>query len=84
MPGSIPNEAGGCENTGSSTVSVKVPNFWPNNTKLYFVQLEASFRLAKTVGQSKFDHFVASLACRNIIVCFRHCLYTFRGTVQCS
>ena len=47
---------------GCSRVSVKVPTFWPANVKLFFVQLEASFRLAGiTVEQTKFDHLVAAL-----------------------
>lgn len=49
-------------NIGCSRVSVKVPTFWPSNVKLFFLQLEASFRLSGvTLEQTKFDHLVASL-----------------------
>lgn len=64
MPRDIPSETneGGSKYTGCSGVPVKVPNFWPANAKLFFVQLEASFRLVGiSVEQTKFDYFVASL-----------------------
>lgn len=60
------------EHTGNSSnehnlnncnrISVKVPNFWPNNAKLFFLQLESSFRISGvTAEQTKFDTLVASL-----------------------
>ncbi|GBM47562.1 hypothetical protein AVEN_90271-1 [Araneus ventricosus] len=49
-------------NAGCDKVGVKVPSFWTNNAKLFFIQLDASFRLAGvTVEQTKFDYLVAAL-----------------------
>ncbi|GBL89936.1 hypothetical protein AVEN_178358-1 [Araneus ventricosus] len=49
-------------NAGCDRVAVKIPSFWTNNAKLFFIQLEASFRLARvTVEQTKFDYLVAAL-----------------------
>ncbi|GBM65258.1 hypothetical protein AVEN_46099-1 [Araneus ventricosus] len=49
-------------NAGCDRVAVRVPSFWTNNAKLFFIQLEASFRLAGViVEQTKFDYLVAAL-----------------------
>ncbi|GBO13174.1 hypothetical protein AVEN_72771-1 [Araneus ventricosus] len=49
-------------NAGCDRVSVRVSSFWRNNAKLFFIQLEASFRLAGvTVEQTKFDYLVVAL-----------------------
>ncbi|GBM05391.1 Transposon Ty3-G Gag-Pol polyprotein [Araneus ventricosus] len=49
-------------NAGCDRVAVRVPSFWTNNAKLFFIQLQASFRLAGvTVEQTKFDYLVAAL-----------------------
>ncbi|GBM31072.1 hypothetical protein AVEN_46502-1 [Araneus ventricosus] len=51
-----------CSNAGCYRVAVRVPSFWTNNSKLFFIQLEASFRLADvTVEQTKIDYLVAAL-----------------------
>ncbi|GBM88144.1 hypothetical protein AVEN_12367-1 [Araneus ventricosus] len=49
-------------NTGCDSVAVRVPSFWTNNVKLFFIQLEASFRLTGvTLEQTKFDYLAAAL-----------------------
>ncbi|GBN24248.1 hypothetical protein AVEN_109689-1 [Araneus ventricosus] len=49
-------------NAGCDRVAVRVPNFWTDNAKIFFIQLEASFRLAGvTVEQTKFDYLVTAL-----------------------
>lgn len=87
MLDSVPTvfNANGNVNTGCGRVLVKFPNFWPNNTSLFFVQLEASFKLVGIfIEKTKFDHLVASLdvKTRNIVR-FRYSLYTVvRESVQ--
>ena len=43
-------------------VSVKLPTFWPDNPKSWFIQAEAEFSLRKiTVEDTKYSHVVAAL-----------------------
>ncbi|GBN08277.1 hypothetical protein AVEN_12401-1 [Araneus ventricosus] len=49
-------------NAGCDRVAVRVPSFWTNNAKLFFIQLETSFRLAEvSLEQTKFNYLVAAL-----------------------
>ena len=42
--------------------TVKLPEFWPDNTDLWFVRADAQFRMKKvTVEQTKFDHVITML-----------------------
>ena len=43
-------------------VSLKLPEFWPQSTDLWFARADAQFRLKGiTVEQTKFDHVIAML-----------------------
>ena len=43
-------------------VSAKIPDFWPEDTKVWFQQVDAQFRIAKiTTEQTKFDHVIQKL-----------------------
>ena len=42
--------------------TVKLPEFWPDNTDLWFARADAQFRLKKvTAEQTKFDHVITML-----------------------
>ena len=42
--------------------TVKLPEFWPDNTDLWFVRADAQFRMKKvTAEQTKFDHVITML-----------------------
>ena len=46
-----------------STVTVKIPPFWPVDPQVWFAQVEAQFSMQNTTSQrTKFDHVVAALA----------------------
>lgn len=46
----------------SSATIVKIPHFWKQNPKLWFVQVEAVFKVNRiTRGESKFDHILCNL-----------------------
>ena len=45
-----------------SAVSVKLPEFWPEDPEVWFIRVEAQLRSPSvTQGQTKFDYVVASL-----------------------
>ena len=45
-----------------SAVSVKLPEFWPEDPEAWFIRVEAQLRSPSvTQGQTKFDYVVASL-----------------------
>ena len=47
---------------GVSAVTVKLPEWWPDNARIWFVQAEAQFCLRKiTDQQTKFWHVVSIL-----------------------
>lgn len=46
----------------SSAAIVKIPPFWKQNPKLWFVQVEAVFKVNRiTRGETKFDHILCNL-----------------------
>ena len=48
-----------------SAVSVKLPPFWPDKTKLWFAQAEAQFHLRQITQQrTKFAHVLSMLDSR--------------------
>ena len=43
-------------------VAIKLPPFWPDNIKMWFVQTESEFRLkGVSASQTKFDYVVQSM-----------------------
>ena len=45
-------------------VAMKLPAFWPGNTRMWFIQAEAQFVLRKiTEETTKFYHVIAALDC---------------------
>ncbi|XP_073822292.1 uncharacterized protein [Musca autumnalis] len=46
----------------SATAAVKIPPFWKHNPKLWFIQVEAVFKVNRiTRGETKFDHILCNL-----------------------
>ena len=50
------------KNLGTNAVSLKLPEFWPNNPEVWFARIEAQFN-TKNINQdgTKFDYLVSSL-----------------------
>lgn len=45
-----------------SHLSVKIPSLWKSNIKLWFIQVESNFALAKfTNDLTKYNHLIASI-----------------------
>lgn len=45
-----------------AVVAAKIPDFWPEDTQVWFQQVEAQFRLSNiTTEQTKFDHVIMKL-----------------------
>ena len=46
-----------------STVSLKLPSFWPADPELWFTQVDMQFRTKRITSQlTKFEHVIASLS----------------------
>lgn len=62
MPDSDEDSNNGGSGTQVSRLAVKIPPLWKNNIKLWFIQLESNFELAKVTNDvTKYNYLVSSI-----------------------